>query len=171
MAVVVVGGQARKVGKTSVMAGLIAAMPEMRWTAMKITQHVHGSGELVTVERDAGSGTDTGRYLAAGAGRSLWVTAERLEEAMPRIREEIATAENVMIESNSILEFVEPDCFLCVLDGRVAEFKESARRYLDRADALVIAGDVGSSIEQFRVTPEEWCPAELVEFVRQRIAG
>ena len=39
MAVVVVGGQSRKVGKTSVVCGLIAALPEMRWTAIKLTQH------------------------------------------------------------------------------------------------------------------------------------
>ena len=33
MAIVVVGGHTRNIGKTSVMAGLIRALPEMRWTA------------------------------------------------------------------------------------------------------------------------------------------
>ena len=42
MAIVVVGGHTRNIGKTSVVAGLIAAMPEMNWTAFKITQYGHG---------------------------------------------------------------------------------------------------------------------------------
>ena len=35
-------GTSRNIGKTSVVAGLIAAMPEMRWTAFKVTQFGHG---------------------------------------------------------------------------------------------------------------------------------
>ena len=42
MAIVVVGGHSRSVGKTSVVAGLVAAMPERAWTAVKITQYGHG---------------------------------------------------------------------------------------------------------------------------------
>src|SRR5512146_801370 len=42
MSIVVIGGHSRSVGKTSVVAGLIAALPERRWTAMKITQYGHG---------------------------------------------------------------------------------------------------------------------------------
>ena len=42
MALIVVGGHSRSVGKTSVVAGIIAALPEMHWTAAKITQYGHG---------------------------------------------------------------------------------------------------------------------------------
>ena len=42
MAVVVVGGHSRNIGKTSVVAGLIARLPEFHWTAFKITQYGHG---------------------------------------------------------------------------------------------------------------------------------
>ncbi|HEX4605395.1 MAG TPA: hypothetical protein VH724_15450, partial [Candidatus Angelobacter sp.] len=42
MALVVIGGHSRSVGKTSVVAGLIAALPEFNWTALKITQFGHG---------------------------------------------------------------------------------------------------------------------------------
>ena len=179
MALVVVGGQARKVGKTSVMVGLIAAMPEMRWTAIKLTQHEHGAVSVFE-ERDAGSRTDSGRYLAAGATRSLLVQGE-LSEAMARVREEIA-AENVMIESNSVLEFVRPDVFVMVLDAGNADFKDSAKRYLDRADAVVVTGGEleravweGVSLKllggarRFVGGPGGYCPEGLVEFVRERI--
>ena len=35
---------------------------------------------------------------------------------MPRIRKILATAQNVIIESNSILRFIKPDLYLTVLD-------------------------------------------------------
>jgi dethiobiotin synthetase len=42
MAIIFIGGHSRNVGKTSVVAGLIATLPERRWTSMKITQFGHG---------------------------------------------------------------------------------------------------------------------------------
>ena len=42
MAIIVIGGHSRSVGKTSVVAGLISALPEFNWTAVKITQYGHG---------------------------------------------------------------------------------------------------------------------------------
>jgi hypothetical protein len=161
VAIVVVGGHTRNIGKTSVVAGVIRAFPEMRWTAFKITQFGHGmcsaNGEpcdcetaeltvAVSEERDGASGTDSARYLAAGAVRSFWVRTRmgQLAEAMPRIRKEIALAENVVIESNSILRFLRPDVYLSVLDPGVEDFKDSARLYLDLADAVLVPrGEVG----------------------------
>jgi hypothetical protein len=57
---------------------------------------------------------------------------------MPRIRKELEQAENAVIESNSILRFLRPDIYLSVLDPAVEDFKESARLYLDRADAVLV---------------------------------
>lgn len=154
MAIVIVGGHSRNVGKTSVVAGLIAALPEMHWTAFKVTQFGHGmctaNGEpcdcetaehmvAVSEERDPATGTDSARFLAAGAVRSLWVRTRTgdLAEAMPRIRKELERVENAIFESNSILRFIRPDLYLSVVDPSVEDFKESARLYLDRADAVL----------------------------------
>jgi hypothetical protein len=200
MAIVVVGGHTRNIGKTSVVAGLIAAMPEMHWTAFKITQFGHGmcsaNGEpcdcetaehtvAVSEERvGEDSTTDSGRYLAAGAARSFWVRTRQgdLSEAMPRIRKEIALAENVLIESNSILRFLQPDLYLSVLDPRTADFKDSAKYFLDRADAvLVTEGELGrpewkgvslklvEDIPILAMRPPVYVTDELVKFVRERL--
>ena len=199
MALVVVGGHTRNIGKTSVMAGLIAATPERHWTAFKITQFGHGvcsaNGEpcdcetadhtiAISEERERGSGTDSSRYLAAGAARSFWVRTRQgqLAEAMPRIRRELARAENAMIESNSILRFLRPDVFVSVLDAETVDFKESAKRYLDRADAVVVTGGsldgaawegVSPSLvrraRRFAGCAEQYCSPELAAFVRQRL--
>jgi hypothetical protein len=46
MAIVVIGGHSRNIGKTSVVAGLIAALPAYNWTAFKVTQFGHGRCSL-----------------------------------------------------------------------------------------------------------------------------
>ncbi len=154
MSVVVVGGHTRNIGKTTLMEAILRSTPELDWTAMKITQFGHGvcsaNGEAcdcdtgehlvaVSEERRNDSGTDTSRMLQAGARRVLWVRTRQggLAEAMPRIRKEAATAENLLLESNSVLRFLKPEMYLAVLDPGVADFKPSALRYLDRADALL----------------------------------
>ena len=157
MAIVVVGGHTRNIGKTSVVAGLIAALPELEWTAFKVTQFGHGicsaNGEAcdceteahtvaVTEERSAESGTDSTRFLAAGAVRSFWVRTRQgqLAEAMPRVRKELALARNAILESNSIVRFLKPDLYLTVLDPAIRDFKPSAQYFLDRADAVLWGG-------------------------------
>jgi hypothetical protein len=189
MAVVVVGGQARKVGKTSVVAGLIAALPERRWTAIKVTDHAHGELDVDLVvyeERERGTGTDSSRYLEAGAARSFWVRVPEggLAAAMPRLRELIAGAENAILESNNILEFIEPDLALFVADPTIAEFKKSALLALGRADALVMPEGAAppedwpglpspliESKRSFRFRPPQYVTAELAAFVAERVAA
>jgi hypothetical protein len=199
MAVVVIGGHTRNIGKTSVVAGLISALPRMRWTAFKITQFGHGmcsaNGEpcdcttaehtiAISEERDGGTGTDSARYLAAGAVRSFWVRTRQgdLSEAMPRLRKELAQAENAIIESNSIMRFLRPDLYLSVLDPETADFKESARYFLDRADAILVPeGQLrnpawkGVSLKLVEGTPvlpmraPQYVTEEVVDFVREHL--
>jgi hypothetical protein len=202
MAIVVVGGHSRDVGKTSVVAALIARLPEMRWTAFKITQFGHGfctaNGEpcdcqtdehtvAVSEERDSQSRTDSGRYLAAGALRSFWVRTRigNLAAAMPRLRKEIAAAQNVILESNSIMGFLRPDLYLSVLDQGKADFKDSARLFLDRADALLVrAGSeelvprwrgvsarLAIGIPRFPIAPPEYMSDAVIAFVQERLSS
>jgi hypothetical protein len=202
MAIVVVGGHSRSVGKTSVVAGLIGRLPECNWTACKITQFGHGfcsaNGEpcdcetdehtiAISAERDPNTGTDSARFLAAGAKRSLWVRTRigRLAEAMPRIRQEIAAAENIIFESNSLLQFLCPDLYLTVLDHATADFKDSARLFLDRADAVLLRASGQELVPQwnhvslrliagkprFLVAPPNWIGDDLVAFVEQRLGA
>jgi molybdopterin-guanine dinucleotide biosynthesis protein len=199
MSIIVVGGHTRNIGKTSVVAGLIAALPQHHWTAIKITQFGHNvcsaNGEpcdcetadhtiAISEERSLSSGTDTARYLAAGAAHSFWVRTRQgqLAEAMPRLRTLIASAKNVIIESNSVLRFLRPDIFISVLDPGIADFKPSALRYLDRADALVmpstaaaetvwegVAPSLITRARRFSMIPEIFCSPDLAAFVTERL--
>lgn len=198
MALIVVGGHSRSVGKTSVVAGLIAALPAFHWTAVKITQYGHGicsaDGEpcdcatddhswAVTEERDRSGESDSSRFLVAGAARSLWVRTRQglLAEAMPRLRKELSKAENAILESNSVMRFLRPDLYLTVLDAGTADFKPSAQEFLDRADAVILHDDtshitwekvslkpVGTK-PTFRIRPPQYVTLALVEFVSEKL--
>jgi len=195
VAIVVVGGHSRSVGKTSVVAGLIAALREFDWTAVKITQYGHGicsaNGEpcdcatgdhswAILDEKSRDGESDTSRFLVAGAARSLWVRTEqgRLAEAMPALRTRLDGAQNVIVESNSVLKFMRPDLYLTVLDPGTEDFKSSAREFLDRADAIILHDDPNGAAWQnvslkpvagqpvFRIAPPTYVTREMVEFVR-----
>ena len=198
MAVVVVGGHSRNVGKTSVVAGLIAALPEFHWAAMKITQHGHGvcaadghpchcasedHSWAISEERDRSGESDTSRLLAAGASPVWWVRTEqgKLAEAMSGVRERIASCRNIILESNSVIRFIRPDLYITVLDPTTVDFKATAQEFLDRADIVVlhernsvdwkqVSLQPVASRPTFVINPPDYVPQKLIEFVRTRLA-
>jgi len=198
MAIIIIGGHSRSVGKTSVVAGLISALREFEWTAVKITQYGHGvcsaNGEpcdcatadhswAISEERDRSGESDTSRFLVAGAVQALWMRTEqgRLAEAMPAVRQRLQRARNVIIESNSVLKFLRPDLYLTVLDPSTPDFKNSAREFLDRANAVILHEASGSPAWQavslkpvaerpiFRITPPPYITPEIGDFVRSKL--
>jgi hypothetical protein len=201
VAIVVVGGHSRSVGKTSVVAGLIAALRNYNWAAVKITQYGHGvcsaNGALcdcatddhswaISEEKDRSGESDTSRFLAAGAALALWVRTEqgRLAEAMPALRKRVERFQNVVLESNSVLKFIRPDLYLTVLDPATEDFKNSAREFLDRTSAVILhESNVGGAAWRsvslkpvagrpiFRITPPPYVTPEIVEFVRGSLAS
>jgi hypothetical protein len=201
MAIIVVGGHSRNVGKTSVVAGLIAALREFDWVAAKITQYGHGicsaNGKAchcatsehswaISEEHDRSGESDTSRFLVAGAAKVFWVRTEqgRLGQAMPALLGKIKNARHVILESNSVLQFVRPDLYLTVLDPATADFKNSAREFLDRADAVILHN--GSEMETswqgvslnpndqrrvFTIHPPNYVTPQIVDFVRDTLAA
>lgn len=199
MALIVVGGHTRNLGKTQLVVEILRAFPQAAWTAVKITQYGHGicsiNGEAcgcavdehrfaILEERDPAGRSDTARFLAAGAARALWVRTKQgqLAEAMPLLRRHLDTARNVVMESNTVLHFLQPDLYLPVLDFSRPDFKASAREFLDRADAYVLLepaepppawNDVSlrplATRPVFKVRPDALCPPALVEFIRRRV--
>jgi len=162
---IVVGGNTRNVGKTSLVCEIVAALPSMNWTAIKIAQFGHGrcaddgvdcecapagpDHVYAIDEQHESDGTDTGRYLAAGAARSIWIRCREgmLAEAMPRVREFLAGSPNAIVESNSLMQFVRPDLYLTVVDRRADDFKLSAQRFLTLADLIVAPDDRARAVD------------------------
>ena len=205
MKLVMIGGHTRNIGKTSVVEGIIRETAELNWTAAKITQFGHGvcsvNGEAcgcavsehqfsITEERRRDTGTDTARFLAAGARRSLWVRTKQGElfTALPSFRKKIQDDEFVIVESNSLRRFMHPSVYLQVLDTSNPDFKLSAQQFFDLSDAYILVDktdpgpDVFAStvllareIEKnkpcFTVRQEDrFISAEVIEFVRSKLA-
>jgi hypothetical protein len=198
--IIVVGGHTRNIGKTSVAAGLIRHFSFLSWTAIKITQYGHGvcsrDGKhcgcaptehpfALTEEKDAGGHSDTSRFLAAGAQRSLWLRVRQgqLGHALPILQQALSDAEYALVESNSILEFIHPSLYLMVLDSSRPDFKESARHFLQFADAFVTTSEPlvpeawpgidAESLHQkplFRLSPRAFSSASLCRFVSRSLS-
>ena len=160
---IVVGGHTRSIGKTQLVCDVISAFPQAGWIAGKITQYGHGvcaqNGEncdcapdehvcAINWETQADTGTDSSRFLAAGALRSFWLRTKQgfLAEGLPLLRLALQQAIDVggkepppiIVESNSLLQFLKPSLYFAVVDPAKTDFKDSARAALDRADALVL---------------------------------
>jgi hypothetical protein len=164
----VVGGHTRSIGKTQLVCDVIQAFPKVYWIAGKITQYGHGvcarNGEncdcaptehacALDWETQAHTGTDSARFLQAGAKRSFWLRTKQgyLAEGLPLLRKalreaatEIApeTRAALIVESNSLMQFLKPSLYFAVIDPDKEDFKESAQKALDRANALVLRGGV-----------------------------
>jgi len=213
--VIVVGGHTRSIGKTQLVCDLISAFPEAQWVAGKVTQYGHGvcaqNGEncdcapdehicAVSWETRADSGTDSGRFLAAGAQRSFWLRTKQgfLAEGLPLLRAALREAalsqsgglSNLILESNTLLQFVKPSLYLMVVHPAKTDFKESARLQMDRASAFVLrdtlpegtqaggksAAWTGVPLQLLRGRPQflqregDVLPSQLVEKVRLMLA-
>ena len=187
MKTVVVGGQARDVGKTAAIEAVIRAFPQLAWTAVKITQfgddesERYGPGASLVRQDQAGRETDTARFLAAGAQHAFWlrVPEGRLSEAMGEFRRAAEGSGRLIVESNQIVHFVPVDACLMVIHS-MREFKPSAAGLLLRADVLLVRtlGLEGrplpdtEAIRKKIVVPfaaGEPLPAPAADFLRQRL--
>jgi molybdopterin-guanine dinucleotide biosynthesis protein len=168
-----VSGLSSNTGKTTLACELIQRLPE--WEAIKITRgHYRSCGKdpsgccvsdllreqpLIRSGRAANYefGKDTGRFWDAGAVNVHWVIVDEnqvaagINEALSRVK-----STGVIVEGNSFLEYVEPDfAIMCARAGE-NKLKSSARRNLDRADALYLSTiddvDRKTAVKRF----EEW---------------
>ena len=177
MPIILVGGSGRNVGKTSLVCGLIAVLPEFRWTAVKITSHAHGERDAVWEETSAGSGTDTARYLAAAALRAFLVTAHEDDLPIAKTWAALGSDVNVIFESNRIVGALKADLCIAVIRGSGTESKPSFEPFCRCADAFVIPvdGDVGElqlplPATLFRLPNFDRVSPEMLDWLRVRLA-
>jgi hypothetical protein len=163
---IVVGGHTRSIGKTQLVCDVIRAFPRTEWIAGKITQYGHGvcaqNGEncdcaptehacALDWETRADSRTDSARFLEAGAKQSFWLRTKQgylagglplLRTALREVGAEACVTRALIVESNSLMQFLKPSLYFAVIDPLKDDFKDSARMALDRAHALVLRGEV-----------------------------
>ncbi len=194
---IVVGGHSRNIGKTSVVTGIIQALPEWVSAGGGIGHgvcSVSGTSCDCSLVPECPYAISEESHLtipirAASwlpARRSYWVrtAAGQLANALPAVQEIRAASRNLIVESNSIVEFLTPDLYLVVLDSAQGDFKPSSRRFLNRADACVVierdireplwngvARDAWEGKPRFPVRPPQYVSAALAAFVSERLAA
>jgi len=171
--IVAVSGLSSNTGKTTLVCELLKRLPG--WEAIKLTRgHYRSCGKdpngccvsdllrdepLIRSGREENyeAGKDTGRFWDAGAASVHWVIVgedqvkDGITKALSRVK-----AEGVVVEGNSFLDYVTAD--LSIICARAGEnkMKASARRTLERADALYLStiddGDGGTARARF----DEW---------------
>ncbi|HWF67077.1 MAG TPA: hypothetical protein VN670_07225 [Acidobacteriaceae bacterium] len=184
MAIVVVGGSAKDVGKTGLVCAIISALRDFQWTAVKITGHdyaaslspdnkVHTPAEIIQEETRAGQGTDTARYLAAGARRALLVSRRGDKIPIEEIRAAIGADRNLIFESNRIVEELKPDVCLALVGGD--EKKASFEQLFRITDAVVSVGNkdghfVGEVPHGFQLASIDRLPIDMVQWMREQLS-
>ena len=172
-AIIAVSGFSSNTGKTTLVCELLSGLPG--WEAIKVTRgHYRSCGKdpsgccvsdllrdepLTRSGRAANyeKGKDTGRFWEAGAANVHWVIVgeDQVEAGITRALARVRSS-GVIVEGNSFLDYIEADfAIICARAGE-NKLKTSARRTLDKADALYLSTiddtDRGQAIELF----EQW---------------
>ncbi len=154
--IVVVSGFSSNVGKTTLVCELLRRL--RGWEAVKVTRgHSRSCGrdpeaccvsDLLRAEpvvrsgREANfeAGKDTGLFWEAGAANVHWVIVnddrveQGIQEAIARVK-----SEAVIIEGNSLLEFVTPDLAIMCARADGGTIKSSARAALKKSDVVYLS--------------------------------
>jgi hypothetical protein len=110
------------------------------------------SGRAANYEK----GKDTGRFWDAGAANVHWVIVgeEQVEEGIKRALSQVKSA-GVIVEGNSFLDYVAADFSIICARAGENKLKTSARRTLEKADALYLSTidetDRESAIDRFEL--------------------
>jgi len=183
VATVVVGGSGKDVGKTALVCAIIAALKDFAWTAVKITGHDYEPGlpvllgeESIREETSSNGGTDTARYLSAGARRSLLVTRQGAEVPLGEIQRAVGADRNVIYESNRIVDVIRPDVAVALIAGSHQDWKASFVRFHEKADAVVSSGDaeihprsLRSEVAHFASKTGDPLSADMEQWLREKL--
>jgi hypothetical protein len=183
---ILIGGQASKIGKTSVVCALLQRL-ERQWTAVKVADAAHEPAGCEPFAHEAGytawrqiastPDSDTGRYLASGASEALFVSAPQPSLAdLSRWLSERAKTENLLVESTRLAACLHPDLFLLLMGAPDGHPKGLPSNIVKSADALLCRG---SSLLQyaspdqpsFVCEPPQWMSDEAFSFVKERLAN
>ncbi len=177
--IVAISGFSSNVGKTTLVCELLRRLPG--WEAIKLTRgHYRSCGrdpagccvsDLIRNEpvirsgREANYqvGKDTGCFWDAGASNVHWVIVKDdqvesgIKEALARV-----TAEGVVIEGNSFLDYLTADLAVMCARADGGKVKPSARRALMKSDVLYLSSLKADGLAARRQF-EEWRQSLIID--------
>ena len=180
-AILAVSGLSSNTGKTTLVCELLQRLTG--WEAIKLTRgHYRSCGKdprgccvsdllrdepLIRSGRETNyeSGKDTGRFWDAGAANVHWVIVgeEQVEQGIKQALSRVNSS-GVIVEGNSFLDYVEADfAIMCARAGE-NKLKTSARRILDKADALYLSSLDQCNPPEARARFDAWRAGLSVDF-------
>jgi hypothetical protein len=150
MKIISISGSSKDTGKTSLAVYIIRELSHMG--AVKFSVHKtnpYGEEGIFEAGKDSISETDTSKMKQAGASPVYWVNTkpsllkERLQKVLSLIDKPL-----LIIESNSVLKYLQPDYSIFIMKPFFEDFKESAWLAMKQADIIIINGKFSSVMEK-----------------------
>jgi molybdopterin-guanine dinucleotide biosynthesis protein A len=114
----------------------------------------------VTEEKDALSDTDTGRMLAAGAKKVLWLLSlkSHLEQGVRVLLETLGEKTVSICESNRARSIIEPSVFIMINGSEEKDWKPSAQEVVEHADRIVPSNGTEFAVDlnDFQLLDGRW---------------
>ena len=171
--IVAVSGLSSNTGKTTLVCELLKRLPG--WEAIKLTRgHYRSCGKdpngccvsdllrdepLIRSGREENyeAGKDTGRFWDAGAANVHWVIVgeDQVDDGIKQALSRVA-APGVVVEGNSFLDYVNADFSIMCARAGANKLKASARRTLEKADALYLSTIDDCDNATARARFDEW---------------
>ena len=110
---IIVGGESRKSGKTTVACRVLSAFPDAGWTVVKISPHLHTCSESGwSFEEDSNAG-DTLRYKNAGARRTFLYCGP-IGPGLQALLDMLAAERNWIVETTAAAHLIRHDLAILV---------------------------------------------------------
>jgi hypothetical protein len=171
-----IGGNARHAGKTSLACGIIRKFSgQFPVIGLKVTSIRPGEDDLhgnhpqpkssdweIFEEINPVGEKDTAQMLEAGAKKVFYIRAsgEKIHEALEKLFEEIDNSGMIICESRSLRQFVRPGVFMLMIRDDMKEKGKDMNDYLPLADAICRQGYNKEALEELirkiRITGKNW---------------
>ena len=146
----IVSGNGRDSGKTTLVCDIIKKFSSRAVTAIKICPHYHPDdiglkiihkehNFLIAEETSRESGKDSARMLEAGADKVyyLQVLDDHIAEAFSKLRAMLDSKSLIICESGWLRSVVKPGVFLMVNRTEREDFKDNFRKLQSKADIQI----------------------------------
>ncbi len=139
MKIVTISGACKDVGKTNLAVSIIKRIKGL--AALKYSLHYPGNGTGVITDPEIldKHGTDTSKFLKAGANPVFWVCTNggQLELDLKKALSLLPPGSNVIIEGNSVLNYLKPAFAVFIMNSCWDRVKPSAIEAMARANVII----------------------------------
>jgi len=146
-----------------------------KWGAVKYTKTELYSSLVDDMTVLSRKDKDTGRFLDAGADEVLWVKSppRELSEVLPMAMDRLSWLDGLIVEGNSVIEFLNPDIVIFILGNKKTLWKAGIERRIGISDIIIYENesDLPEIAKTKRLFPGNMSGEEELQEVFSFISG